>query len=162
MAGTRTAPTIDGSFTFIKVSVTVYDYTGDQRTDTYQFDADTTNLEIEAFISALQAITNGTIWRVAVSQIYNSVGDSSNALEEVWEEASANLSVLLKDSNDNAMNVFVPAPSNDLFIEGTDEIDPTNTEFVAFLASILPMRAGYSVVSARFTNRRNIGTVVRI
>lgn len=160
MAGTRTAPTVNGTATYLAVSVTLYDYTGEQRTDTYRLDADSTDAEVEAFVAALQDITNGTIWRVKVGKVYNSVGDPSNAVEEVWEEASSNVVLLAKDASDNSIDFYVPAPDNAIFIEGTESIDPTNTELAAFLAAILPMKAGYSFVSGRFTSRRDIGTKI--
>lgn len=162
MPGTRTAPAVDGTPLYKVVSLTWYDYTGEQRTDSYQFDADSTNLEIEAFAAAMQALSNATLWRIQVSDAYNSVGDSSNALEQVWEEASANLVFLAKDSLNNSQNIFVPAPINAVMVEGTEEIDPTNAALAALLAAWLPMKANYSVVSGRFTSRRDIGTKVII
>lgn len=157
---TRTAPTVDGSPTFKQVSVTVYDYTGDQRTDSYLLDADSTAIEIEAFVAALQAITNATIWRVTVGDVYNSVGDPSNADEQVWENASDNVVLLAKDSGNNAINFFIPSPVDELFLEGTEEIDPTNANLTTLLNAILPMKANFSFVSARFTHRRQIGTKI--
>lgn len=160
MPGTRTAPTIDGSETFKAVSVTMYDYTGEQRTDTYRLDADSTEVEIEAFIAALQAGMNGTIWRVKVADVYNSVGDPSNAIEEVWEEASANVVLLAKNVSDDSIDFYIPSPINDMFIEATENIDPADATLAAILAAILPMKAGFSFVSARFTSRRDIGTKI--
>ena len=160
MPGTRTAPTVDGCPTFKKLSITLYDYTGEQRTDSYKIDADSTAVEIEAFVDALQAVTNGTIWRVVVGEVYNSVGDPSNALEDVWEESTANLVLLAKDTNDNSENFFIPAPINAMFNEGTEDIDPTDVALGAVLSAILPMKAGFSFVSARFTSRRDIGTKI--
>jgi hypothetical protein len=162
MPGTRTAPTISGTPTYKIVSLTWYDYTGEQRTDSYQMDADSTAAEIEAFAVAMQALSNATLWRVGVADTYNSVGDSSNALEQVWEDAETNLVFLAKTSLNVANNLFVPAPINAAFVEGTEEIDPTNAEIAALLAAWLPMRAGFSVVSGRFTQRRSIGTKVII
>jgi hypothetical protein len=163
MPGTRTAPTINGTPTFIQLSVTLYDYTGEQRTDTYFVDADSTDAELEAYVAALQAVTNGTIWRVKVGYVYNSIGDSGNAIEEVWEDADSNLVVLLKSASiEKGQDWYVPAPINAMFVEGTNEIDPTNASLAAWLAAILPMRNTYSVVSARFTSRRDIGTKVNI
>lgn len=162
MPGTRTAPTVDGlAFNFILVSLTWYDYTGEQRTDTYQLDADSSAAEIEAFAAAEQALSNATLWRISVQQVYNSVGDSGNALEEVWENAKDNLVFLLKDAMNNARDFYVPSPVNSAFIEGTEEIDPTSAGIVALLASILPMRSGYSVVSGRFSHRKQIGTQIK-
>lgn len=157
---TRTAPTVDGSPTFKRVSVTVYDYTGEQRTDSYQLDAAATEAQIEAFVAALQVTSNATIWRVQVAGVYNSVGDPSNADEEVWEEASANVVLLAKDVSNNSQDWYIPAPSNDLFLEGTENIDPANTDLGDVLTAILAMRSGFSFVSARFTSRRDIGTKI--
>lgn len=157
---TRTAPTVNGTPTFKRVSVTVYDYTGEQRTDTYQMDADTTAAEVEAFVAALQSVTNATVWRVQLADVYNSVGDPSNADEAVWEEASSNLVLLAKDATNNAMDWFVPAPVDDMFLEGTENIDPSNVALGALLTAILALRAGFSFVSARFTSRRDIGTKI--
>lgn len=160
MPGTRTAPAVNGTPNYKRVSVTVYDYTGEQRTDSYQLDADATVAEIEAFVTALQATTNATIWRVQVSDVYNSVGDPSNALEEVWEEASSNVVLLAKNASNASIDFYIPSPINAMFIEGTESIDPSNASLASLLGSILPMKDGYSFVSARFTSRRDIGTKI--
>lgn len=157
---TRTAPTVDGSPTFKSVSVTIYDYTGEQRTDSYKLDAAATNVQIEAFVAALQAITNGTIWRVKVADVYNSVGDPSNATEEVWEEESSNVVLLAKTAADLSQDWYIPAPENGIFIDGTENIDPTNVDLGTLMTAILAMRTGFSFVSARFTSRRDIGTKI--
>lgn len=161
MPGTRTAPTVDGSPSYINASFVWYDYTGDQRTDTYQFDGDSTNAEIEALAAALQAASNATLWRIKKSDTYNSVGDPSNALEEVWENAKDNIVLLAKNAANNSQDFYIPSPINDMFIEGTESIDPTDTTLNAVLTAIAPMQAGYGFVSARFTHRRQIGTAVR-
>jgi len=107
MPGTRTAPAIDGTPNWKVLSITVYDYTGEQRTDSYYLDADASNAEIEAIVDKLQDTTNATIWKVSVTDLYNSVGDSSNALEEVWEEASSNLVLLMKSASvEKGFNFF--------------------------------------------------------
>lgn len=159
MPGTRTAPAIDGTPNWKVVSVTFYDYTGEQRTDSYYFDADSTDLEIETFVDALQATSNGTIWKVGVTDFYNSVGDSSNALEAVWEDADTNVVLLAKSPTVvKGTDFYIPAPINAMFVEGTNEIDPANASLAALLASILPMMSGYSFVSARLTSRKDVGT----
>jgi len=160
MPGTRTAPTVDGNETFKRLSITVYDYTGEQRTDSYKIDAASTDIQIEALVAAYQAISNATVWRVQVSDVYNSIGDPSNALEEVWEEASANLVLLAKDANDDSANVFVPAPVNSIFEEGTENIDPASVPLGDLMTAYLAVKAGYQFVSGRFTSRRDVGTKV--
>jgi hypothetical protein len=162
MPGTRTAPTIDGAETYQRVSVTVYDYTGEQRTDSFIVDAGTTPAEIEAFVLALQAITNATIWRVQVADVYDSNGDPENAVEAVWENAKDNVVVLTKDVMNNAQDYYVPSPINDIFIEGTENLDPSVTEFNAWLATLSNLRTGFAVKSARFTHRRQIGSKINL
>lgn len=157
---TRTAPTVDGTVTYKVVSITMYDYTGEQRTDSYKIDAGATNIQIEAMVATLQALTNGTIWRVRVQDVYNSVGDPTNADEVVWEESTSNIVLLAKDAQDNSENFFVPAPNNGLFVEGTENIDPANIALGGFLTAVLAVKAGFSFVSARFTSRRDIGSKI--
>lgn len=157
---TRTAPTVDGSPNYKTLSVTMYDYTGEQRTDTYQIDAASTDIQIEAIVAAIQAISNATIWRVRVGEVYNSVGDPSNADEEVWEESSSNVVLLAKDVSNNAQDWYVPAPDNSIFVEGTENIDPANVPLGALLTAILAVKSGFSFVSARFTSRRDIGSKI--
>lgn len=159
---TRTAPTVNGTPTFKQISLTFYDYTGEQRTDSYLVDADATDAEVEAIAAAAQALSNGTLWRIKVGDVYNSVGDSSNADEEVWEDVKTNVVILIKDSMQNGQDWYVPAPINGLFVEGTEEIDPANAALATLLAAILAVRTGFSVVSGRFTQRRAIGTKVNI
>lgn len=161
MPGTRTAPTIDGTgFQWKAVSITMYDYTGDQRTVTLRVDSDATPAEIEALVASFQVMTNATIWKTTVSDVYNSVGDPSNAVEEVWEDISANIVLLAKDAADDSTNLFIPAPVNDAFVEGTEEINPAYVPLANVLTNWLAMLTGFGVVSGRFTQRRDIGTKI--
>lgn len=162
MPGTRTAPTVNGTPQYKVVSLTWYDHTGDVRTDSYQFDAAATDGQIETFAAAMQALSNATLWRIQVSAGYNSVGDSSNALEQVWENVKDNLVFLAKDTANNGFNVFVPSPINGVFIENTETIDPTQSAISDLLAAMLAMKSGYSIVSGRFTHRKQINRAVRI
>ena len=162
MPGTRTAPTVDGSPTFKQLSLTFYDYTGDQRTDSYLIDAAATNAQIEAICAAIVPLSNGSLWRIKVGEVYNSIGDSSNAIEEVRENAKDNVVFLMKDLSQNGMDWFIPAPTNDMFTEGTESINPTYGATATFLTAILAVKAGFDIVSGRFTHRRQIGTKVNI
>lgn len=160
--GTRTAPTIDGSPTWLNVSVSVIDYTGDIRTDTYQVDDDSSNAEIEAFVAGIVTLSNSSVYRVSVGQVYNSSANKSDALEVVWENVADNVVVLQKTSTNTSQDFYIPAPINALFTDGTENINPAYADFVTWLATITPIRAGYSQISARFTHRRHIGTKINI
>jgi len=162
MAGTRTAPTIDGSPTYLTVSITVYDWTGDQRTDSYQIDADSSDAEIEAFVAAMVATSNATVWRVTIGQVYNGDGDKNDAVEEVWENVKDNVVLLAKKTDNSAQDFFIPSPINAMFLENSEEIDPSSAVLVTLLASVLPMRANYSWKSARLSHRKQIGTKINL
>lgn len=160
--GTRTAPTVDGSPTWVNVSVSLIDHTGDVRTDTYQLDADSSDAEIEAFIAGIQLLSNTSIYRVTVGEVYNSTKDKTQALEVVWENVHDNVVVLEKTAVNVAQDFFVPAPIEAMFVAGTENINPAYADFVTFLATITPMRAAYSAISARFTHRKAIGTKINL
>ena len=161
MPGTRTAPLVTAVISYKVISLTWYDYTGDQRTDSYQVDSAATGILIEAFVAALVATSNATLWKIIVQDVWNSVGDSSNALEEVWENAKDNVVLLAKDAVNNSIDVYIPSPINAMFLETTENIDPTNAALAAVLAAFLAIKATFSWVSARFTHRKQIGTRVK-
>lgn len=165
MPGTRTAPAIDGiAFTYKKVSLHWMDYTGEKRADSYKFDPAATAAEIEAFAAASQALSNATLWQVTVADVYSSVEDADNAVEAVWEEASANVTVQTKNASGQSIRTFIPAPVDTMFVEGTETPDITvvafGSTYVAALQALLP--AGYSIVGARFTSRRDINQQIKI
>lgn len=164
MPGTRTAPTVDGTgFTFIKVSLRWMDYTGDVRTDSYQFDPAATPALIEAFAAASQAASNATLYAVIVGDVYTSVPDAQNALEEVWENVTDNLVLQSKNPVGDSIRGYVPSPINDMFIENTDDIDPSDATLIAYITAFVALLpAGYDVVGARFTSRRQINQQIKI
>lgn len=162
MPGTRTAPTINGTPTFVSLSVSVIDYSGDLRTDTYQVDADASNAEIEAFIVALQVLSNSSIYRVTVGQTYNSTAAKANALEEVWENAKDNVVLLFKTNSNASIDFYIPAPVNDLFTEGTENVISDDADLATLLGTITPFKANYTARSARLTHRKQIGSKVAL
>lgn len=163
MAGTRTAPAINGTPSFKTVSIRWIDYTGNLRSDNYQLPAAATDAQVEALVAALQAGSNASIYRVDVNFAYYSVEDSSNANEVVWEDVKDNLVIQAKNTLADSEQMYVPAPSNDMFIEGTENIDPTNTELAAILtATLAAFGAGYGIVGARLSKRTRRGKQTKI
>lgn len=160
--GTRTAPAVNGTPTWLNVSVSIIDHTGDVRTDTYQMDADSSDAEIEAYVAGIQLLSNSSIYRVTVGQVYNSAKDKTQALEVVWENAHDNVVVLQKTATNASQDFYIPAPIEAMFVAGTENINPAYGDFVTYLATITPMRAGYLKTSARFTHRKHIGTKINL
>jgi hypothetical protein len=167
MAGTRTAPllhdgTSDQTPNYKSLSISMIDYTGDQRTETIKVDAAATLTQLEAIVAALQAITNATVYKVIVGDVYSSVGSAANAGENVWENIQDNVVALYKDNQDNAFNSFVPAPEDSIFLEGTENVDLTNVPLSQYTAAIAAARSGFSLVSLRFSHRKQIGKRIKV
>lgn len=164
MPGTRTAPTVDGlGQTFKALSLRWMDYTGDLRTDTFQILSAATPAEMEAFAAAMQAASNATLYEIKVADVYASIPDSQNALEEVWENATDNIVYQAKLPDGTSSRIFVPSPIESQFIDTTDMIDPTSPVVAAVIAAWTPLiNPAYEVVGARFTSRRQINQQVKI
>jgi hypothetical protein len=159
MAGTRTAPLVDGlGGTYKVVSFRWADYTGEKRTDSYRVDAAAVAGEIEALAVALQAGSNATLYEIQVAEHYVSVPiPSLNADEAVWENAASNVVIQYKHPTLESIRCFVPSPDNAMFVEGTENVDPANAEFLAIrLAFGVLQDIEYRAVGVRFTHRLQI------
>lgn len=163
MAGTRTAPAVDRTApTLLELRIRSIDHTGDIRSDLYLIDSDSTDAEIEAIVAAHQATTNASVYRVDLQFGFNSVEDSSNSDDNVYEDVSSNVVVQMKTAQKESFNWFIPAPDASLlFIAGTEEINPASAELAALLTALLPVRNGYDVTGARFSQRSVKNSQVR-
>lgn len=158
-AGTRTAPTVDGANTYKVVVLKWVDYTGDKRSDSYIVTASlATNANIETFAAAMQLGSNASLYDIRVSDAYSSVEDSSNALEVVWENVADNLVIQAKQAlGGNSIRDYIPSPIEAMFIDQTEDIDPTNGVLLAIIAAwVALIDASYEIVGARLTHRRQI------
>lgn len=165
VAGTRTAPTVDGLNTYVQVQLRWIDWTGDKRSDSYVFTAAlATNANIETFAAAMQAGSNASLYEIGVKDVYSAVGDSGDASEEVWENVTDNLVLQAKQPlGGQSQRDYIPSPINAMFIENTDDIDPTNGALIAIIAAwVTLLEASYEVVGARFTSRRQINVQIPI
>lgn len=164
MPGTKTAPAVDSAApTYVELQVRWIDYTGDLRSNLYLINAAATDIEINAFVDSLQAASNASIYEISKRLAFASVEDSSNAVEDVWEDIATNVVIQLKDAAaKTSRQVYIPAPINGMFIEQTEEINPANATLASVLTDSLALNAGYSVVGARFTQRRARNPQVKI
>lgn len=163
MPGTPTVGTINGTPNVKRLSVGFIDYTGNIRSDSYTFPADTTDAELQAFVADLAGVSNASLFKAEVTFDYSGDADSSNALEEVWEDVGVNIVVLAKNVTDDRRNLFIPAPENSLFIEGTELVDPANVDLAALLTTWLAtLPAGFTVRGMRLSQRSRRGRIQRI
>lgn len=161
----RTAPTIDGTPTYRQVSFRYIDASGDKRSEAIRIDAAVTDALIEAWADKAQQISNASLYEVAITSHYSSVADKSDAVGDAPSDSVFdNIVVLAKNAVGDRINGYILAPSKaDLMVEGTDQIDPTSVGLASFLTAFLAViPAGYSVVSARFSERSEINTAVSI
>ena len=165
--GTRTAPTVSGTPSYIHVSFAMIDSDALVRTDSYNVPtAAGTNANIEAYAVALQAISGASLYEIEVGATYKGDDDASNAQAQEKDSIADNLviSTRVPATPNSTLAGYVPAPDPDLFVSGTDVIDPTNTDLAAYFTAVLAMfgTAGRVIQSATFSQRRKSGTRVRI
>lgn len=155
---TRTAPTVDGTPLFKLASFSWMDYTGDKWSGMIPFAPDATAAEIEAVAATLQAASNATLYRVQVTDDYDSIAIKSNAVEDVWENAKDQVVVHYKNPTTRAdFRVNVPAPIDTMFVEGTDNVDTAQVTFTNVLAAVAAaVPTGFSPVTVRFSKNRDI------
>lgn len=159
MPGTRSAPTVDGTPDFLNISFSWIDYVGDRYTCTFLGSGTTaTPAEIEALANLFQDISNASLWRVQVTQDYSGAMLKSNALEEVWNDAEDVVVIHYKNLTTKAdLYTNFPAPLDDIFIEGTEQVDTANVDFtnlLAGIAAVLP--TGFTPATVRFSKHREI------
>lgn len=159
----RTAPAVNGTPTYKKVSMAFIDASGDLRSDSLQVPAAATDAQIEAFAESIADISNSSLYRVEVGFVYNSTADKDDAVDAVKDSVYDNLVVLAKTALNASARSFVPAPEGALFVPGTDQIDPANADLAIYFAAFLALVGGtYDIVSARYTERREINEAVKI
>jgi hypothetical protein len=159
MPGTRSAPTIDGSPDFLLVQFRWMDYVGDKYAMSLTCSGTTaTPAEIEALAVAFQAASNATLYEVNVTQQYSSIPLKSNALEEVWNDAEDVVVIHYKNPTTRAdAYANFPAPLDDIFIEGTEQVDTADALFTAILAAVSAvLPTGFNPATVRFSKHREI------
>lgn len=159
MPGTRTAQTVDGSPDYLEITFQWVDYVGDRFTCSFIASGTAaTPAEIEGLAADMQAISNASLWNIRVVQDYRGQMLKSNALEEVWNDAEDVMVVHYKNLATRAdLYVNVPAPIDDIFVEGTEQVDTADTAFTDLLstiAAVLP--TGFNPATVRFSKHREI------
>jgi hypothetical protein len=161
----RAAPTVNGTPTIRKVSLRWIDASGDPRADSIDLPAGATNAQIEAYAVAISDAdaSNASLYAIDVTDAYQTVPDKNNAVDAPKDSVYDNLVFLAKTAAGLSKRGFVPAPAGAMFVAGTDTIDPANAELAAIFTAFLAMvGAGYSIKSARYTERREINEAVNI
>jgi hypothetical protein len=162
MAGTRTAGTIDGSGSYKHISVSFQDVSGDPRTISDDVPIGVTDAQVESLVAALQAASQASIFRVGVEMVYAGDEDASNAESGTRDSVYDNVAIRLKNPTANlGKTQYIPAPDPAVMLADSDQVDPASTELGAVFTAWLALLSGYSVKSARFTERREINQATK-
>lgn len=156
MAGTRTAPTIDGTPTYWNVQLRWVDAAGDLRSDLYRITIATDAL-IETFVAAMQSASNACLYQVEPRAVYASIPQKSNADEAVWNSKDANIVMQMGEAaTQRKFDIFVPAPEETNFVDDTEQPDPASAELAAITTAMAALQLlVYVPISYRFTERRD-------
>lgn len=155
-AGTRTAPTINGTPAYQLASFTFIDASTDVRSIAIQGPAGATNAQWEAIAAALQAVSQASLGVVNVQFIYDGGLSAGNAVAGDRGSVFDNVTMLWKNSTRVSRDVFIPAPASEIMNGDLDDVNLTATELLALNAAVLAVSSGFTVRSARFTERKEI------
>lgn len=161
----KEAPAATGAVTYYHVAYRFIDASGDRRTISGDvLTADYSAAKAEALATTLGAASNASLYETNVKQVWASVPDKDNATNAPKDSVFDNIAILLKNTTNQSVNWFIPAPDDALLVGAgaADEIDPDSVALGDVLADILDLYSGYSVVSARYTERREINQAVAI
>jgi len=158
MAGTRSAPAVDGGTpNRTRITVRFMDAGGEKRAVSVDVPSTITNAQVDAYVNAMQAISNATIYDVSIVSMFTSIPLESNAqTDSPFVSVYDNLVVLAKDPTINkAQDGFVPAVEGIIVLDG-DVIDTTDANYIIYKNALVAALGGsYQAVSARFRERRD-------
>lgn len=160
-AGTRTAGTINGTPGYQLGSFAFVDVSGDERSVTIQAPAGATNAQWEAIAAAYQDATQSSLWKATINMVYEGDKDPGNAVSGSRDSVYDNVSVLYKNTARVSRDAFIPAPAPEIMLGDMDEVDGASTELAALFTAILAVSSGFTVRSARYTERKEINKAVK-
>lgn len=163
MAGTRTAPAVDGTGNAYNTTLHFVDASGDQWAENILTIAAPTAAQVEAWAAAYQAATQASLWKVTTQIVYEGDKDADNA--EALQRSSVKDGVNLLWKNVTTLDTQTPrliAPIA-ATMQGNQDIPLlTAAEFVALIAAEQAILAGYNLQSAQYTERRERSNNPRI
>lgn len=136
--------------------MTFVDRSNDQRSVSLYLEGAATDAQVEAAVAAAAAASNANIFRVEVSDIYDSPKLASQALAAEENSVYDNVVLLMKESgNPNGTDAFLPAPVRAIFVGDSDNVLNTAPLYTAWRDAIVLIALGTVVpISVRYTERR--------
>lgn len=155
MAGTRTAPTVNGTPNKVLLTISVIDASGDQYSDTLVLNAVPLAADIEAYVAAYQGVTQASVWNVAVSSNYEGDKDPDNAQTFQRNSVKDGINLLWRDSatlDTESTRVVAPIPD---VMQGNQDIPLlTYVDMLTYIAETGDILTAFALQSAQYTERR--------
>lgn len=163
MPGTRTAPdpsSVDQTQTL--VTLHMIDASGDLFPQTFSVLGVAADADIEAVANEYQAVSNASLWKITIGQEYIGDADPDNAVAAYRGSVKDGVNLLYKDvAAGLSQTPRLVAPVGTV-MQGNQDI-PLLTGMTTLIANIGALiGAGYSLVSAQYTERRERGNNPRI
>lgn len=163
MAGTRTAPTVDGSPGYKHVGLKFVDRSGDERTIAIDADGEATDAEIEALAAAAVPASQGSLFEISVEYKYKGARVAGNA--EVGQRNSV-FDQIIARAKSPSLNLGysweLPAPVAGLMVGDTDTVNTASTLLTALYTALGAIKAGYGFVSVRYTEKKEINKAQKL
>lgn len=155
---TRTAPTVDGSETYKQVSMSLVDADDGELTVTFRVDAAATDVQIETLATELQDISNASLWRVEVGEVYEGTKDKTNADADDIVSVFDAIRLTSKLTSSGAyVRAYAPAPKGAI-IQSNGVVDTANGLYIAWRDAVDAVTpTGFVMLNTSFVqnSRRN-------
>lgn len=160
----NTAPDVTAAATFVRVHFKYIDANGQLGSDSYVTTvAAATNANVNAVAEAIGAASNANLYEVSIEPVWAAFPVAATAVEEPRESVKDNIVTLWRDNaTRNTQDAYIPAPLDSLFLVGTNDVDPTQTEYLAVelaFNNLLP--AAYGAISVRFSEHKGVNKKIR-
>lgn len=155
MAGTRTAPEVDGAPNQVVVSIRLIDASGDKWSEPFFFAAAPTDLQIESLVASYAATSQASVYEVDVSQQYAGAALASNAESNIRYGVESGVNLLFRDNiaTEKTVSHRVVAPVTTA-MDGDKDIPLIAAAPLSTLISNIATLEVVSLESAQYTTRR--------
>jgi len=139
------------------------DSDGKDRTDSYDIPNATADADFNALAAAVGAVTNASMWAIGYTNWFDTgAPQTADALDAVNDSNKDNIVILLKNGMVTGFDFFIPANDEAKTMQpGTENPNPTTTEFADLLDAINTIWPGYTPASYRFTERKQKNRAIK-
>ena len=133
---TSTVPTIAAGETGFAVSISWIDENETEYTDSIRAKAGITDAELQSLITAAQAGSNASSWKMEITTTWEGAKNAANATSAVHESVKDKVRYSLKDIATGAYTqAYMPAPL-EAWVGDNNIVDITQATYIAWKAAV--------------------------